>query len=65
MAEDPYIRRIRAHLRRQAELPALVYEAMTEGGHPWQELAELLGVRKARIYQLRAQGEAQTHSKST
>jgi hypothetical protein len=57
VAEDPYIRRIRAHLKRQAELPMLVYEAMTQGGHTWQELAELLGVQKARIYQLRAQGD--------
>lgn len=57
VADDAYIRRIRAHLKRQAELPTLVYEAMTAGGHPWQELATLLGVRKARIYQLRAQGE--------
>lgn len=56
MAEDLYIRRIRAHLKRDA-LPTLVYEAMELGGHTWQEMAELLGVKKARVYQLRAQGD--------
>lgn len=35
-----------------AELPALVREAL-DGGRTWQELAALLGVSKARVYQIR------------
>jgi hypothetical protein len=59
MADD-FIRRIRANRKRvsdaAAELPTLVYEAM-KAGHSWRELADELGVQKARIYQLRADGE--------
>lgn len=59
MADD-FIRRLRANRKRAddaaAELPVIVWEAMT-AGHTWQELAEELGVGKARIYQLRAQGD--------
>lgn len=57
---DHFIRRIRANRKMvsdaAAELPVLVYEAM-KAGHTWNELSEELSVGKARIYQLRAEGE--------
>lgn len=41
-----------------AVYPVLVYEAMVLGGHSWETLSqECGGVSKARVYQLRAQGE--------
>lgn len=59
MADD-FIKRIRANKKAMtaaaAALPGLVYEAM-KAGHTWQELGTELGVGKARIYQLRADGE--------
>lgn len=59
MADD-FIKRIRANKKiiadAAAALPILVYQAM-QAGHTWQELADELGVGKARIYQLRAEGE--------
>lgn len=58
---DDFIKRIRSNKKRlnetMAELPVLVYGAM-KAGHHWRELADELAVGKARIYQLRAEGEA-------
>ncbi|ORV20189.1 hypothetical protein AWB98_29430 [Mycolicibacterium conceptionense] len=39
------------------ELPSLVREAFCEG-NSWRDIAGLLGVSKARVYQLRADGRA-------
>lgn len=59
MAVD-HIRRVRVLRKRTDEdakaLAVAVYEAM-QAGHKWPELAAALGVKRARVYQLRAQGE--------
>jgi transposase len=64
MADNPYARQIRAKRKRMetdaAGMPRLVYDAMTKGGLSWEDIAKLLDVKKARVYQLRAQGEKES-----
>lgn len=56
MADDDIFDRMRAAraLRTESDtqLRALVNEAF-ETGHTWQEIAECLGVSRARVYQIR------------
>jgi predicted DNA-binding protein YlxM (UPF0122 family) len=54
MAADP-LTQLRANRRKasqlDADLPALVYAAH-QADYSWQEIAAVLGVKKARVYQL-------------
>lgn len=64
---DDFIKRLRANRKRfndaVDELPIIIYEAI-KAGRPWRELAEELKVGKARVYQLRAEGERQATYKN-
>jgi DNA-directed RNA polymerase specialized sigma subunit len=56
MSDDDIFDRLRAAraLRKvaDAQVRAIVNEAF-ESGHTWQEIAECLGVSRARVYQIR------------
>ena len=59
VADDNAMRRLRANKRKADEAaderPQLVRDCF-DAGHSWQQIAKVLGVGKARVYQLRAQG---------